>query len=154
MRLLRLFNTGFCLLLLCLTSAAYAQTITENQPLRFGELSLTNNNAARQVILNSSGGYTADSEFIVFNDPQLGNVTASGYLPLITLNIVISDATLTGGSAASFVIKDTFTNPATITTDASGEATFDVGATLESDGSGITHTDDSYDGNYTITITP
>lgn len=133
---------------------ACAQTITENQPLRFGQISLTDNSAPRKIILNSSGGYTADPQYILFTDPQLGNITVSGYDPSVTLGVSVSTTTLTSSSAANFTVIDTFTTPSVITTDAAGSATFDVGATLQSDGSGITHADDTFDGIYTINIVP
>lgn len=155
MRLLPHFNV--CIALACFVFIvapvkSYAQTITENQPLRFGQLSLTDNSAPRKIILNSAGGYTADPQYILFTDPQLGNVTVSGFDPSVTLSVGVSTATLTGASAANFTVIDTFTNPTIITTDGAGSATFDVGATLQSDGSGTVHADDTFDGIYSINV--
>ncbi len=155
------FKNNFFLLplsigLFCLWGVgANAQTITENQPLSFGKIVLVNNTAARQIELFPSGTYTADPEYIFFTDPQLGNITVDGYPPATPLTVTVGVTNLTaGGSPALFSLSDTFTNPASITTDGSGSVTFDVGATMKSDGSGSSFSDSLYDGSYTITVTP
>lgn len=155
------FNKKTFLCFFCLTclyfldNQANAQTITENQPLSFGKIVLVNNAAPRQIKLFPAGSYTADPEYIFFTDPQLGNITVDGYPPATPLNVTVGVTNLTGGgSPALFSIQSTFTNPASITTDGTGSATFDVGATLISDGSGASFTDNLYDGTYTVTVTP
>ena len=142
----------FFTLLLYASQTAQAQTITENQPLRFGTIMLTDNNAPRQIQLLSNGNYNADPQIVFFTDPQLGNFTVTGYPPLKILNVTINLVDLTNGGTPVFSLSNSFTNPALIVTNLSGSATFDVGATLSSDGSGSGFTDGSYDGVYSITV--
>ena len=148
-----------CLLFItCIIGASgvFAQTITENSPLTFGKLVLVNNASVKDVILLPSGAYTADPDFIFFSDPQLGNITVDGYPPFATLSVSVSDTTLNslGGGSANFSTSATFTNPAVVVTDATGSVTFDVGATMSSDGGGAIFTDNDYEGVYTVIVGP
>lgn len=134
---------------------AKAQTITENQQLKFGKYVLVDNAAPRTITLLSGGGFTADPEYIFFIDPQLGNITVDSYPPSTVLTVTIGTTDLVrSGGGAKFSLSGGFTVPAVVTTDATGSATFDVGAILTSDGTGTTHIDDIYDGVYTVTVTP
>lgn len=144
----------FCALL-TLPYQAVAQNITENARLSFGKVVLVDNNAQREIILNPGGGYTADPQYIFFTDPQLANISVDGYTPNTTLTVTLGTANLTrpGGGSAFFSIGDVFTNPAIIVTDPLGSATFEVGATLTSNGNGAVFTDNNYDGTYTVTVT-
>lgn len=137
-----------------LISTAHAQKITENQPLRFGKIVLIDNNAPRQIELFPSGTYSADPEFIFFTDPQLGNITVDGYTPGTNLTVTVGVTNLTKGGSAIFTTSNSFTNPASVVADGTGSATFDVGATLTSDGNGGSFSDGSYTGNYSVTVTP
>lgn len=117
---------------------------------------MVDNAAPRTIALLPSGSFTADPEYIFFIEPQLGNITVDSYPPstILTVNIGTTNLIRSAGGGAKFNLSGTFTNPTIVTTDASGSATFDVGATLTSDGSGSTHTDDTYSGIYSITVTP
>jgi hypothetical protein len=143
-------------LFVCDAKGAFAQTITENAPLTFGKLVLVDNSSVKTVTLLASGSYTADPDYIFFSDPQLGNITVDGYPPFTPLSVSVGLTTLNslGGGSAVFSTGTTFTNPAVIATDAAGSVTFDVGATLSSDGSGVIFTDNDYEGVYTITVSP
>jgi len=136
--------------------AINAQTITENASLTFGKIVITDNSSARSIEMLSNGGYIADPQYIFFTEPQRANITVEGYNPFTTLSVSISSPTLnrSGGGPAFFSISDVFTNPAIIETDSVGSATFEVGATLSSNGNGAGFTNNDYEGNYTVTITP
>lgn len=137
-------------------NTAFAQTITENSSLRFGKFVLVDNNASRTIQLLPGGSFIADPEYVFFIDPQMGNVTVDGYPPATPLTVTIGTTALNpvGGGGVNFLTSATFTNPAVIVTDGTGSVTFDVGATLSSDGVGTTHNDDNYDGIYSVTVTP
>lgn len=149
----KLFSVS-ALLLLLLSLNVHAQTITENRPLNFGRFALVDNAAPRTLQLLPSDTYVADPQYMFLIDPQAGNITVSGYPPATPLTVNITTTALNNGGGASFTTLSTFTDPAVITTDAFGEATFDIGATLRSDGGGSTHSDGNFNGTYTITITP
>ena len=155
------FNVKFLLLVLVASCSlcpppALAQTITINTPLDFGRFVLVDNAAPRNIALLPGGGFTADSEYLFFIDPQMGNLTVDGYAPFTPLTITVGTASLNpvGAGTADFVTSSTFTDPAVVVTDASGEVTFDVGATLSSDGGGTTHTDVTYNGMFTVNVAP
>lgn len=135
---------------------AQAQTIIENEALSFGKFVLVDNNAPRTINLLPNGSYIADPKFIFFNDPQIGNISVEDYPPLTTLTIIVGTTSLIPNMTGTmnFFVESTFTNPAVVITDALGSATFDVGATLKSNGNGSTPTDDTYQGVYSVTVTP
>jgi len=143
-------------LLICIAPIqnAKAQTITINDHIYFGRFVIEDNDNDHDIRHLFSGGYTADSEYTFFVEPQTGNVTVDGYPPYTLLDVSIVNTDLTkAGSAPYFTTNLVFTNPINVITDASGSATFDVGAKLESDGGGQMHSDGIYDGTFTITVT-
>jgi len=154
-----LFNVKIFLTLVLLSltfqgSISHAQTITENQTLDFGRFALVDNAAPRTIQLLPGGGFVADPQYMFLIDPQMGNVTVDGYPPATPLTVTVSTIALNNGGGANFSTSATFTNPAVIVTDGAGEVTFDVGATLTSDGGGAIHNEGGFTGTYTITITP
>ncbi|MEM9469458.1 MAG: DUF4402 domain-containing protein [Pseudomonadota bacterium] len=142
--------------LLCIGSfgQASAQVITQNTPLDFGRFAIVDNGAPRTLQLLPGGGYTADPQYLFISPPQLGNFTVTGYGAGVPLTVTVSTTTLNNGGGANFSTSSTFTNPGVIVTDGAGEVTFDIGATLTSDGGGSTHVDGGFSGTYTITVTP
>ena len=148
----------FAILILCIFSSniAQGQTITINTPLDFGRFVLVDNAAPRNITLLAGGGFVADSEYLFFIDPQMGNITVNGYPPATPLTVTVGTTTLNpvGAGTANFTTSSTFTDPAVITTDGTGSVTFDVGAILSSDGGGVTHTDVNYNGMFTVNVAP
>jgi hypothetical protein len=150
---------SFCLVFLCgalfLTETVRAQEIIENVKVTFGEVVLIDNSSPKTVELLPSGDYVSDPEYIFFTEPKLGNVTVTGYPAFTALSVAVSNATLVaGGSAAIFTTDNTYTNPINVITNADGSATFDIGATLSSDGSGTAFGSSHYKGDFTITVSP
>lgn len=156
------FNIKFSFLILLFIVAinlvtvnkAYAGTITISQDLDFGKFVLTDNNAPRSIEMLSVGGYIADPQYVFFTPPQRGIVTLTDFPPFTVLEINIGLTSLDqSGVTSNFSISNTFKDPTFVITDLAGEATFEVGAKLTSDGGGDTHTNGTYDGTFTITIT-
>ncbi len=135
-------------------SGAFGQTITIDTPLDFGRFVIVENNASRHINLLPGGGFTADAQYIFFTNPQMGTVTVDDYPASSTLNVSVGLTDINNGGLHNFSTSSTFTNPSTVITDATGSATFDVGATLSSDGGGSTHSDGIYNGTFTVTVTP
>lgn len=141
--------------------AAWAQTLTENNRLTFGRIVMRDNNAPRDVALTPTGSYVADPAYVFYAEtPQLGSYTINGQTPNAVMDIMLDVAATAitpnggGGGAAQFTLVDPFTVPAVVVTNGGGSATFEIGATLRSDGSGQTFLDANYIGNYTIIVTP
>ena len=145
----------FCITLLFFPLDLYAQTITENIPLSFGRVVLVDNSVSRDIELLPSGSYVADSAYIFFSEPRLASVTVDGCTPLtpLLINVNATNLRASGGGAAFFSTGDTFTNPAIVITDLTGSATFEIDATLSSNGSGAGFIDSDYTGTYTISVT-
>ena len=152
-------NSLLCVLLAVVqigVSSVQAQTITINQPLDFGRFVIVDNAAPRTITLLPGGGFTSDPQYLFFIDPTMGNITVDGYPAFTPLTVTVGTTTLNpvGAGTANFTTSSTFTNPAVIVTDATGSVTFDVGATLSSDGGGAVHTDTNYNGSFTVNVTP
>lgn len=137
--------------------SARAQTLSELQPLRFGRIVMHNNSSPRDLRLLPSGSYSADSGYYILDiAPQLGTYRVEGEAENAIMDVVMS---LTGninplsGGSAYFTLVDFFTVPATVVTDGDGNATFQVGATLRSNGSGF-FSNSNYLGSLTISVTP
>ncbi len=47
-------------------SSVFAQTITQNIPLSFGKIVITDNNGTYKIKMRPDGGYNADPQFIFF----------------------------------------------------------------------------------------
>ena len=135
---------------------AKSQTIVENQALDFGLFVMVNNSSVKSINLLSTGSYVADPDFIFFLEPQMANVTVDDYPPLTELEVTLGTTVLDplGAVGANFFISDVFTHPMTVNTDASGSATFDIGARLNSDGGGDIYSDSDYEGIYSVSVAP
>lgn len=140
-------------------SPAAAQTLTEDRRLSFGRFVMTDNSVARDLVLHSNGSYTADPAYIFYaEEPILGRYIINGQLANTTMDITIDVAATsiapTGGGGPRFVLVSPFTVPGTVVTDNNGDATFEIGATLRSDGFGGAFQSDSHSGQFTITVAP
>lgn len=147
------FALSVIFLMLCLTPQSHAQTITENIPLSFGRFVLVDNNAVRRLRIRTNCTENADLEYMFIIEPECGNYTVTGYPPFTPLTVTLSNGALNGPGANIFRLRALTTVPTTITTDATGEATFDVRGRLDSTGNGGTYIDGGYTGTFTITVT-
>jgi hypothetical protein len=139
---------------------AQAQTLVVNDHITFGHIAMRNNSAPRDIQLLSDGDYLADPAYVFYADvPQLARLTLTGQVPNHLMDVSIDVAGVEvgpsgGGAAATFTLVNPFTVPASVVTDGAGNATFFVGATLRSDGSGNTYVDANYLGVITINVVP
>ncbi|NCO04196.1 MAG: DUF4402 domain-containing protein [Alphaproteobacteria bacterium] len=138
---------------LSVTKHSHAQTITENIPLSFGRFVLVDNNAVRRLRIRTNCTENADPEYMFIIDPQCGNYTVTGYPPFTPLTVTLANGALNGPGANIFRLRALATVPTTITTDATGEATFEVRGRLDSSGNGGGYIDGGYTGSFTMTVT-
>lgn len=145
---------GFCLFLTA-AMPAYAQTVNVTRAITFGKFAMIDNDAAYQIVFQADGSTISDPEYVFFTTPVTGEVEVSGYSASTTLNVAITNDNVDPISVVgpSFTANAFFTIPDPVVTDGSGNATFEIGGTLTSDGSGTRYSDDDFQGNITITVT-
>ena len=141
-----------------------AFTFTEDTPLSFGTIAVdldgTNNatldlNSDGSTVFGSAGG---TSQLIEIVAATPGTFSIAGAAPSTSINVTLpTTATLTcgtcSGGTATFSVgtfESADLTSSAITTDGTGAATFDVGATLTATGTG-TYEDGTYSGAYTVT---
>ena len=139
------------LVLLALPIMANAAVI-ETQALSFGEFAMRNNDASYDLTISPTGGISRDPIFLPFEDPQPGSYAVSGFPASTALIINVTFNDLTGGGTQNFTISSAVISPATVTTDGAGEASFNVGATLSSSGTGVVYSDSTYNGLMTVSV--
>jgi hypothetical protein len=147
----------FACALLLLSFPAAAQTLTQDRELTFGHVVMSDNSAPRDIELHSNGSFTADPAYFFYDDePQLGRyiITGQATNALMDITIDVAATVISTGGGATFTLVNPFTVPASVVTDGGGNATFEIGATLRSDGSGITFLDSNYAGNFSVTVVP
>lgn len=142
--------TFFCIsltsLIFCVfySSSIKSETITEVKALDFGAIVLKNNNANYVMNMTFSGNVTADSEIIIIESGHPAEYYLTGFPTNTQLNIDIivpnTQTNLAGEidpSTSQFTITNYHTASPIITTDALGNATINVGASLTSSGTGF-----------------
>ncbi len=152
MRVLSLFVLAFgCVALFASASKAAVTTI---QAISFGSWIVKKNDAQYDIILNPDGTYSYDSAAYIEISPPRGGIYDIDGLPA---NTAIASVTVTqvsplaGGSGKSFQMLDfQETHPAS--TDASGVARINIGATSRSSGDGSSYPDETYSGNINIQV--
>lgn len=149
-----LFNLSFLFSIFFLTHPASAQTVTINQQINFGRFALADNNAERRIIFSLGNTFAADPQYIFFNEPEMGEVTLDDFPPNTQIEVSIGITTLRHNAVPRFNLRNTFTDPETITTDNTGSAFFRVGGTLLSDGGGSSPADGDYSGIFTVSAAP
>lgn len=144
------FLNKFNFLCICLmffifySSSIRSETITEVKTLDFGVIVLKNNNANYVMNMTFSGNITADPEIIIIESGHPAEYDLSDFPPntQLTIDIIAPDTetNLAGAidpSTSQFTITNYHTSSSIITTDALGNATISVGATLTSSGTGF-----------------
>lgn len=160
-----LYNVKIALLALGLLFTAphpvLAQTLVVNDDLTFGHIAILDNSAPRDIVLHPPGNYTADPAYVFYADePALGSLTVTGQVPNTIMNVTIDFSSTVvgvsggGGGSATFTLLNPFTVPAVVVTDGAGNATFQVGATLRSDGTGTPFLDANYLGIFSVSVAP
>jgi hypothetical protein len=133
--------------------SATAQTITETQQLSFGNIVVTDSASGHSLVLSPGGAVNfLDPAIYIIDPPQAGEYNFIGGTPNTQYDITFSNSIILLRGATTFTVDDFVAQPATITTDGAGDASFSVGATLTTD-TGPAYADGNYSGSLDITIT-
>jgi hypothetical protein len=146
----------FCFVFGCaglMISSPVSAAIVETQSLGFGTFALQDNDGAYSIIIAPTGSIAANSHFLFFADGQEGQYDVSGFPAATPLIINVSVNPLNhGGGGESFTISAPAVHPASPVTDGSGNASFGLGATLTTSGTGTMYFDGAFNGSVTITV--
>lgn len=135
-----------------LRPVAAAGSLTVIEPLDFGTFALKDNKGRYTIVLAPDDAYTHSDEIVIGNpEPQRGEYLLEGLPPDTLLDITITDAALRKPGNPDFTISDyTINDP--LTTDASGNATLYIGATLTTSGTGAYNYTGRYTGTFNISV--
>lgn len=134
-------------------SPAQAQVFSRMQELSFGTFALRNNTGVHQLRITQAGVITANSNYARFTDPVRGRYRMQGYPPSTVFTITIPNTTLSlNGLGAGELFNLDLLHPATRTANGAGNATFFVGGSLTTSGSGTMYSDGNYQGDMDVTI--
>jgi hypothetical protein len=140
--------------LLCSPAGLQAQTVTPNVEMSFGEFAIKNNNSRHALQVAQNNSYSADSAYAVITPPNRAEWSLTSFPASTLITISIPDATLTFGNSGTgeYFTVENFAHPATVTTDGSGSASFNFGATLYTSGSTAMYADGSFSGSSLVTL--
>ena len=134
-----------------LSTSAYADTLTQNQELTFGEGVIKDNSAQYEIVVDTDGSYTNDPEIALISFPQEGIYTFDG-LQSQPITVIVTVQQQLIGTGLDFVI-DNITVDAPATTDPSGTATIRVGARMQTTGDGFSYNNsNSYSGLINVDV--
>ncbi|RGP39473.1 DUF4402 domain-containing protein [Colwellia ponticola] len=127
-----------------LTFSLHAEKVTLIKPLSFGTIVLKDNSASHQYTITFAGNVHVDPAFILITPGHPAEFLISEFTPhtLLNLNVftVDNNTQIAGEShptSSQFTINNHHTAASTVTTNALGEASVFVGATLTSSGTGF-----------------
>lgn len=135
-------------------SYAGAQTIDILRQFIYGDLTIVDNNAPRELIIAPNGDITVNpSHIVVLSDGDSARIRLQSFPgnTTITVSFAATNVLHDGIGPQYFTISDAVTDPATITTDPGGTAIFNVGTTLSTSGNGNYYSDGAYTGQVEIT---
>lgn len=153
-RVLKSGRAFLCAVVVCplLGSVAEAFVLVEDQAMSFGRFIVLDNAATRSVTMDTSGNISSTGDILVYKDAQPGAFSITGANPLASHTITVTpdpfDLTIVNNRYFSI---DTFTI-SNSTSDADGNLSFTIGATIHTDGDG-TYNEAVYTGSYTVTVT-
>lgn len=144
-----------CAILIQHVSAVRAQpypTIDTSQAMSFGTFAVRNNTAQHMIVIDPiTGNATYDAALLEIDPVQRGIYVMEGLPPNTPIALIFTNATLSpSGGGPSFSVSD-FTDNSPVS-DAAGDATFLVGATLRTSGNGQHYNSDSYAGTFDLQI--
>jgi len=134
-------------------SSAYAAATTI-QAISFGSWIVKKNDAQYDIVLNPDGTYTFDSAAYIEISPPQGGIYDIDSLPISTAiaSVTVTQTSpLAGGSGKTFQML-TFQETHPPSTDASGVARINIGATSRSSGDSTAYPDETYSGNINILV--
>jgi hypothetical protein len=152
---MRLLTVISCCSLMCLAHfPAFGQDVSITQALSFGSFTVNNNNASHNLVVQRTGGYSADAGYTVLDNPVPAEWALTSFPSSTLLNVVFDDVTnITKlGGGGEYFSMTSFTPTPSLSTDGLGAATLRFGATLVTSGTGTNYTDGTYTGTYDVTI--
>lgn len=133
-----------------ITLSIHAEKVTLIKPLSFGTIVLKDNSASYQYTITFAGDVHVDPAFILITPGNPAEFFISEFTPhtLVNINVftVDNNTQIAGEShptSSQFTINNHHTALSTVTTNALGEASVFVGATLTSSGTGF-YVDSTY----------
>ncbi len=152
MRVLWLLIVFLSCCMLFITSAYAA--VTTVQAISFGSWIVKKNDAQYDIVLNPDGTYTYDAAAYIEISPPRGGIYDIDGLPVSTAiaSVTVTQVSpLAGGSGKTFQML-TFQETHPSSTDASGVARINIGATSRSSGDSTAYPDETYSGNINIQV--
>ena len=129
--------------------------LSQDAPIQFGKFLVRDNSAVGSLSVPPSGGITASSEFLVLEAGQPGRFTITGLDPDQVVTIAGSAAPLFGAvnsKGDTFFRVSQFLTPPLLQADGTGQLVFDMGATLQTSGSGVQYIDDRYTAQIVLSV--
>lgn len=156
---MNVFNRVTISALICIAVLACAGTavaaIMETQQLGFGTFAMRNNNSQHDMVIEPTGGVIADPAYVVIFSGQPASFAVSGFPGSTMLIITVTPGDLTvggSGSGEAFDLVNFQADPANPITTGAGTASFNLGATLRSSGSGSMYPDGAFEGSATVSV--
>ncbi len=138
----------------CVSHEAAAQTVTTQQALYFGEWVFYNNNAEYEIVVNTNGDFTFDSNgLVLLTEPREGIYDIDGYTPgAEVISVVVTQASpLTKGGSTLTVDDFRLDFPQYV--DGDGHIILKVGGVANTTATGVSYVDGIYTGSIDVDIT-
>lgn len=135
---------------------ALAAGLEQTRPLDFGTITIVDFSTVGTVVLSPDGNYLASPQIVVSSAPTPGTFEATGFAPNTAGTVSVTDAAVTEGGngiGEAFTISTFTTQPGVVVTDGAGDFTFDLGATLTTEGDGGAYPSGAYTGTITVSVT-
>ncbi len=141
-----------CLFLIALGAVSPAlAAVAVVQALQFGEFIVRNNDAMHTITINTDGSFNFSPGFVEIVSPQEGIYDISGLPPSMAIaSIVVTQLQPLTGAGNIFnmnAFQTAFTG-----TDAFGVARVTLGATVETTGTGVPYSNQTYSGQLQLQI--
>ena len=135
------------------SAPVFAQTVQQLVQFSFGTIALRSNLAKERLALNLDGTYSATSNLLVIEGPQLAEFLVSGLQPSTALSLSIAAIQLSqDGLGGGKKFDVTFVYLPNVSTDATGSTTIRVGGTLQTSGDGTAYSDFQYGGSASVIV--
>lgn len=134
---------------------AVAQTLQEMDPLAFGTFVVPSNAAVSTLTVPLTGSVSTTGSIIALTQGMPGRYRVGG-LPgnaIVEIDVTANPLFAAAVPPSQFFLITAFDHPLTVITNAAGTATFRLGATLSTSGSGVPYTESTYTGTIDITVT-
>lgn len=134
----------------------HAQTLTQDQPLSFGLIGMIPSETSGDITIDLAGTTTASGAMFSAMDGQFGTFSATGVTPpfsAVSLSAAqISPLSNAGNPPGATLSLSNFLFPSSPTSNAQAKLTFDMGATLSTDGTISQYGTGAYTGSIVITL--